>query len=89
MQTGHGDGLDYWIGAEDLDNDGTWRWTTSGKPLSYNNWKLIGHKKNCAQYLRRVGSDTPLDSFYFAYVHSCENDGDNGVIFETQVRSEN
>ena len=27
----HGnDGLDYWIGAQDSDNDGNWTWATSG-----------------------------------------------------------
>ena len=24
------DGLDYWIGAQDSDNDGNWTWATSG-----------------------------------------------------------
>ena len=29
---------DYWFGAEDLDNDGIWTWTTSGNPVVYSNW---------------------------------------------------
>ena len=30
LATGDGDGLDYWIGAEDSDGDGIWKWATSG-----------------------------------------------------------
>ena len=30
LATGDEDQLDYWIGAEDLDGDGIWKWATSG-----------------------------------------------------------
>ena len=26
-----GDGLDYWMGAQDSDGDGVWNWATSGQ----------------------------------------------------------
>ena len=30
LASGEKDGLDYWIGAQDSDNDGNWTWATSG-----------------------------------------------------------
>merc|ERR1711953_1125875 len=84
------DNLDYWLGAEDLDNDGVWHWTTSGHPLLYTNWWTHPGRLNstCAQLLRK-GATQPglLDSFYWTMAHTaydCQDtkDGDNGIICE-------
>ena len=33
LASGSGDGLDYWMGAQDSDGDGVWNWATSGQFL--------------------------------------------------------
>merc|ERR1719219_2166496 len=84
------DRLDYWLGAEDLDNDGVWKWTTSGNPLVYTNWWGNPGKLNstCAQLLRKGGTEPGiLDSFYWTMAstpYDCQKgkDGDNGLICE-------
>ena len=88
LATGENDGRDFWIGAEDLDEDGQWTWTTSGKPVIYSNWWIDMGKLNsgCAQLLKN-GMTNPrkLDSFYWAQAagnKDCSKDGDNGVICE-------
>jgi hypothetical protein len=84
------DGLDYWIGADDLDGDGEWNWSNSGNPLIYTNWWTNAGplKGQCAQLLKN-GKTIPgkLDSFYWtkaAGKADCTSgDGDNGVICES------
>merc|ERR1712141_157146 len=81
---------DYWLGAEDLDNDGIWTWTTSGNPVVYSNWwsNPGSLKSNCGQLLRK-GSTQPscLDSFFWTLAAAGKdcvkgNDSDNGIICE-------
>ena len=31
LASSDGDGLDYWMGAQDSDGDGVWNWATSGQ----------------------------------------------------------
>lgn len=89
MATGDGDKLDYWIGAEDLDRDGIWHWTTSGNPLVYTNWWTdMGNLNSTCTQLLKNGRTSPgrLDSFYWAHAaagYKCNGkDGDNGAICE-------
>ena len=32
------DGLDYWLGVDDRDDDGVWTYTSSGEPLKFSDW---------------------------------------------------
>ena len=95
MAASNCDGLDYWIGAEDLDNDGIWTWATSGNPVIYSNW-WSNHgslKANCAQLLRHGNTEPKcLDSFYWTLAsagNDCikKTDGDNGIICESSPES--
>ena len=83
-------GRDYWIGAEDFDNDGIWSWTTSGNPVVYSNWWTNpgSLKGNCAQLLRK-GKTEPglLESFFWTLGNTGKDcvkgkDSDNGFICE-------
>merc|ERR1712021_302128 len=90
LASGNGDGLDYWIGAQDSDGDGVWNWATSGKPLVYTNWWTDHGNLNstCVQLLKN-GRTSPkkLDSFYWTMAAGNYNqkdckDGDNSIICE-------
>ena len=93
LATSANDGLDYWIGAEDVDGNGNWVWTTSGNPMTYTNW-WIDHgslDSRCVQLLKN-GKTNPkkLDSFYWTMAagpNDCRKDGDNGVICEKKPNS--
>ena len=43
------DGLDYWIGAQDSDNDGNWTWATSGLYIPIKRSQLISQSKFLSQ----------------------------------------
>jgi len=58
----------YWIsGLRDLDDDGTWTWTGSGREAQYTNWHPAAvpdlRGKNCMQLL----SGTALDGLWMTY----------------------
>ena len=49
----HGnDGLDYWIGAQDSDNDGNWNWATSGLYIPIKEVSYLPNQNSCHNILQ-------------------------------------
>ncbi|CAL4114074.1 unnamed protein product, partial [Meganyctiphanes norvegica] len=57
-------GIDFWLGASDLDQEGSWRWL-SGKEM-HHNWDELqpdgGNRENCMEI--RPGNESRLHDYY-------------------------